>query len=424
MNYLSCSREELQAELNQLRSEFALAKEAGYSINMARGVPAKEQLDLSEGLLNTLKTNADLIASGIDTRNYGTPDGLPEIKRIFAPFLAASEEEILVGGASSLNLLYDTICDGMLRGFPESEKPWKDLETVKIICPVPGYDRHFAICAALGIEMIPVRLGNDGPDVNEIEALCSDPAVKGMIAVPKYSNPDGFIFSEEVIDGLAKMTTAAPDFKFFWDNAYGIHDFYGYVEAPSLFAASKKYGTQNRVYTYMSTAKITYAGGGVSVVAADVSQIAHIKSRMNYQIICYDKVNQLRHARFFESPEGLLAHMEKHAAILRPKFETVCDVLDEELAECGFASWNRPRGGYFVSLNVAPHTAKAVHASMKELGILMTNAGATYPHGNDPKDENLRIAPTSLGVEDLKQAMHLLCLCAKLCAAESILSNQ
>lgn len=424
MNYLSCSKEELSQELTSLRAAYEEAKQKGFCINMARGVPAKEQLDLSEGLLTALKSNEDMISSGIDTRNYGTPDGMPEIKRIFAPFLAADESEILVGGGSSLNLLYDTICDGMLRGFPESEKPWKDLEKVKIICPVPGYDRHFAICAALGIEMIPVSLTKDGPNVDEIETLCADDSVKGMIAVPKYSNPDGFVYSEEIINRLASLKTAAPDFKFFWDNAYGIHDFYEYVEAPSLFEASKKVGTQNRVYTYMSTAKITYAGGGISVVAADASQIAHIKSRMNYQIICYDKVNQLRHAKFFGSSEGLLKHMTKHADLLRPKFEAVCDVLDAELAECGIAEWNRPRGGYFVSLNVFEGTAKDVHAKMKELGILMTPPGATFPHGNDPKNRNLRIAPTSLGVSDIKEAMHLLCLCAKLSAAEAILSEK
>lgn len=424
MNYYNCSKEELQNELNSLRAQYEEAKTAGISINMARGVPSKDQLNLSEGLLSALKTNEDLISSGIDTRNYGTPDGMPEIKRIFAPFFPAEEDEILVGGGSSLNLLYDIIADGMLRGFPESEKPWKDCGTVKVICPVPGYDRHFAIFEALGIEMLPVKLTEGGPDLEVIKQLAADPSVKGMIAVPKYSNPDGFNYSEETIEALANLTTAAADFKYFWDNAYGIHDFYGYIEAPSLFAASKRAGTAHRVYTFMSTAKITYAGGGVSFVAADKSQIAHIKSRMNYQIICYDKVNQLRHARFFGTSEGVLNVMAKHADILRPKFEAVCKTLDEGLSECGFAQWNTPRGGYFVSLNVAPQTAKCVHAKMKEIGILMTPAGSTFPYGHDPEDRNLRIAPTSLCVDELERAIKILCMVVKLCAAEKILETK
>lgn len=422
MNYYSCTQEELQQEYQCLSEKFNKAKQAGISINMARGVPAKEQLDLSQGLLMALKSNDDLITCGIDTRNYGTPDGLPELKRIFAPFLSADIDEILVGGGSSLNLIYDTIADGMLRGFPESEKPWKDFESVKIICPVPGYDRHFAICEALGIEMIPIELTEDGLDMNLIRDLVSDPCVKGLITVPKYSNPDGYIYPYEQVKQLAELETAAPDFKFFWDNAYGIHDFYGYTEAPSLFAESKIAGTENRVFTFMSTSKVTYAGSGVSFVACSKSQIAHIKSRMNYQVICYDKVNQLRHARFFQNSEGVLNHMKKHAEILRPKFETVCETLESELKEAGIANWHRPRGGYFVSLNVAPQTAKNVHAKMKELGILMTRAGATYPHGFDPKDQNLRIAPTSLSVSDIKLAIQLLCLCAKLCAIEKLLN--
>ncbi len=423
MNYYKASKEELILELNSLRDRYEAEKAKGYSINMARGIPAKEQLNLSEGILSVLRNNDDLVTDSIDTRNYGVPTGMPELKRIFAPFLCADEDEIVVGGGSSLNLIYDTIADGMLRGFPESKTPWKDCGTIRFICPVPGYDRHFAICEALGIEMIPVALGEQGPDMDAITELVKDPSVKGMIAVPKYSNPDGFTFSEEVIDRLAALKTAAPDFKFFWDNAYGIHDFYGYEKEPSLFEASKKYGTANRVYTYMSTSKITYAGGGVSLVAADKSQIAHILSRMNYQVICYDKVNQLRHARFFGDSEGLLQHMARHAAILSPKFEAVCNILTDELAPYGFACWNTPRGGYFVSLNVAPHTAKAVHAKMKDLGILLTPAGATFPYGIDPEDRNLRIAPTSLGLEQLHVAAKLLCLCARIAALESLLKN-
>ena len=423
MNYYSSSRELLAKEYNDLKVQFEAEREVGYSINMARGVPAKEQLDLSEGLLHVLNKNEDLISSGIDARNYGAPDGMPELKAIFAPFLKAEPDEIIVGGGSSLNLLYDTIADGMLRGFPESEKPWKDYESIKILCPVPGYDRHFAICEALGIEMIPIRLDENGPDLDAIEEYVKDPTVKAMIAVPKFSNPDGFVYPQNVIDRLASMKTAAPDFKFIWDNAYGVHDFYGYTEAPSLFEASKKAGTAHRVYTFMSTAKITYAGSGVSVVASDVSQIAHIKSRMNYQIICYNKVNQLRHARFFKDSEGLLKHMERHAAILRPKFECICEVLDSELSDTGIAEWNAPRGGYFVSLNVAPFTAKSVHAKMKDLGIILTPAGATFPHGMDPEDRNLRIAPTSLELENLRKAMKLLCLCAKLSALEVLLKK-
>lgn len=424
MNYTALSREELTCELTALRAKFEEAKQQGYSINMARGVPAKEQLDLSVGLLTAITTNEELISSGIDTRNYGAPDGMPEIKRIFAPFLAAEEDEILVGGSSSLNLLYDTITDGFLRGFPESEKPWKDYDTVKFICPVPGYDRHFAICNALGIEMIPVELNEDGPDMDLIEDLVQDESVRGMIAVPKYSNPDGFIYSQDVIRRLANLKCAARDFKFFWDNAYGIHDFYGYVEAPSLFAESKRVGTQNRVYTYMSTAKITYAGGGVSFVAADKTQIAHIKSRMNYQIICYDKVNQLRHAKFFGSSEGVLRHMEKQADILRPKFETACRIFEQELAPYKIADWHTPRGGYFISLNVFDGTATEVYSKMKELGFLMTNAGATFPNGQDPRNRNLRVAPTALSKAQLETAIPLLCLCARLCAVEKLLETK
>lgn len=423
MNYLFASNEELKRELDDLQAQYEAAKSRGFSINMARGVPAKEQLDLAEDLLCEVSDNAAAFSeTGIDTRNYGAPDGLPELKKIFAPLLEASPSEILIGGSSSLNLIYDCIADGMLRGFPESEKPWKDLDSVKFICPVPGYDRHFGICEALGIEMIAVPLNADGPDMDEIERLCAaDSAIKGLICVPKYSNPDGFVYSDEVISHLAAMPTAAADFKIFWDNAYGLHDLYGFVPQLSLFAEAKRRGHAARVYTFMSTSKITYAGGGVSLVCAAENQIAHIIKRLSYQSICYDKVNQLRHARFFTSTQHLLDYMTLHAAILRPKFERVCAVLEAKLEDCGIASWHCPRGGYFVSLNAYPGTAKSVHAAMKALGITLTGAGATFPHGFDPQDQNLRLAPTALDLDALQDAIECLCLCVKLCAAEKLL---
>ncbi len=405
--------------LPELRAEYEKAKEEKLSINMARGIPSKEQLDLAEPLLRAVSDNAQAIdAAGTDTRNYGVPTGIAELKRIFLPFLGAEESEVLVGGASSLNLIYDLIADGMLRGFPESERPWKDEAEIQFLCPVPGYDRHFSILEALGIRMIPIALSETGVDCDEVERLVQDPSVKGMIFVPKYANPDGCVYSDEVLDRLARMKTAAGDFKFFCDNAYGVHDLYGYRQSASLFKLAKRYGTQERVYTFMSTSKITYAGGGVSFVACAPAQMAQIRDRMSYEVICYDKVNQLRHARFLQSPEALLAYMERHAQILRPKFELVDQILTKELADCGFARWSRPRGGYFVSLDLAPNTARKVFLMMRDLGITLTSPGATFPYHRDPEDRNLRISPTAMSLSDLKRAITLLALCAKIAYLE------
>ena len=387
---------------------------------MSRGKPSKAQLDLSAPILS-MPGDAGAICDNIDARNYGTMDGLPSCRAMFADILGIKTGEVFAAGSSSLTLMYDTIAKAYTHGLLHSETPWARLEKVKFLCPVPGYDRHFTICKSFGMEMIPVPMNDEGPDMDAVEALVADPAVKGIWCVPKYSNPSGIIYSERTVERLAGLAPAAPDFTIMWDNAYCIHEFDGeFVPFPDILSLSEKAGNPDMVFEFASTSKITFPGAGVACFACSSANMAYMKKLLNAQVISYDKLNQLRHVMFLKNREGALEHMKKHAAILRPKFDIVCSVLDREIAPLGVASWHRPKGGYFVSLDVMDGCAKRVHQLMKDAGVIMTGPGATYPGGVDPNDRNLRIAPSFPPEAELEQAMEVLAVCIKLAAAEKL----
>ena len=409
---------------SELRYRYEEIKSHGYTLDLTRGKPGKAQLDLSMGMLDVVKNSADCRAEdGLDCRNYGLLDGLPEAKRLFSELLSIPAENILVAGNSSLNLMYDCIIRAMHFGVYGSERPWGREEHVKFLCPVPGYDRHFAICESLGIEMIPVPMTGDGPDMDIVEKLVStDAEIKGIWCVPKYSNPSGVTYSDEVVRRFASLEPAAPDFRIFWDNAYAVHDLYPDKrdELLDIFAEAKKLGerNENMIMYFASTSKITFPGSGVAIMAASRDNLEQIKKLMSYQTIGYDKINQMRHVKYFGSADGIRRHMEEHAKVLRPKFEIVCETLERELGGLGIAEWTPPLGGYFVSLNVQPGRARRVYELCRDAGVKLTEAGATYPYHRDPEDKNLRIAPTFPDDGDLKVAMEILCLCVKLASAE------
>ncbi|MDR3207881.1 MAG: aminotransferase class I/II-fold pyridoxal phosphate-dependent enzyme [Oscillospiraceae bacterium] len=405
-----------EAQLTGLRRVYEEACGRGLTLNMSRGVPGVDQLALSEGLLAAVKDSAACVTDGLDARSYGQLEGLPEARKLMGDILDVTPDEVILGGVSSLNLMYDMMARAMSHGVTQGSEPWGRQGTVKFICPAPGYDRHFALCRYFGLEMLPVPMRADGPDMDAVAALVRDPAVKGMWCVPKYSNPTGTVYSDETVRRVAGLTPAAPDFRVFWDNAYAVHDLYDEVKLLSVARAARAAGHPELVIQFASTAKITFPGGGISAVSAGPETLAAIRASLFFQTICYDKLNQLRHVRFLKDLDGVKAHMRRHAALLRPKFEAVDEILTRELS--GLASWTAPRGGYFISLDVVPGTAKRTVELMKRAGVLMTGAGATWPDGRDPEDKNIRIAPTFPPVEELKTAMGLLCVCAKLAAAE------
>ncbi len=412
------------SELSAFRAETSEAYDncckKGLKLDMSRGKPSKAQLDLSAPILS-MPGDAGAICDNIDARNYGTMDGLPSCRAMFADILGIKTGEVFAAGSSSLTLMYDTIAKAYTHGLLHSETPWARLEKVKFLCPVPGYDRHFTICKSFGMEMIPVPMNDEGPDMDAVEALVADPAVKGIWCVPKYSNPSGIIYSERTVERLAGLAPAAPDFTIMWDNAYCIHEFDGeFVPFPDILSLSEKAGNPDMVFEFASTSKITFPGAGVACFACSGANMAYMKKLLNAQVISYDKLNQLRHVMFLKNREGALEHMKKHAAILRPKFDIVCSVLDREIAPLGVASWHRPKGGYFVSLDVMDGCAKRVHQLMKDAGVIMTGPGATYPGGVDPNDRNLRIAPSFPPEAELEQAMEVLAVCIKLAAAEKL----
>ena len=421
MLYNEMSREELVALKSELEKKYEEVKKLGLSLDMSRGKPAADQLDLSMDLLTVMTTAEDCVGeNGFDCRNYGVLDGIPECKKLFADLLQVDTKNIVVGGTSSLNLMYDYLNQCMYLGVGGCE-PWSKQGKVKFICNVPGYDRHFAITEFFGIEMISVEMDEFGPDVEKIAELVKDPMVKGMFCVPKYSNPNGVTYTDERVKALAALKPAAKDFRVIWDNAYIIHEL---TDTPdvlmNIFDACKEYGTEDNFVEFTSTAKISFPGAGVSAIAASESNVAEIKKRLNFQTISYDKLNQLRHVKYFKNVDGLKAHMDKHAKIIAPKFQLVLDMLEKEIAPLGIGQWVKAKGGYFISYDTVGSSAKRIGELCKDAGLVLTTVGATYPYGIDPEDKNIRIAPSFPPVDDLRKAMDVFCLCAKLAAVEAL----
>ncbi|HEY5584126.1 MAG TPA: aminotransferase class I/II-fold pyridoxal phosphate-dependent enzyme [Ruminiclostridium sp.] len=421
--YNALSKDQLKNEIEILEVRYNAFKEQNLKLDMTRGKPCSEQLDMSMDILDIPAKDVRFAADGTDCYNYGLLDGLPEAKALFAEMLDINTTEIIIGGNSSLNLMYDAIARAMSLGIMGCA-PWSKQDKVKFLCPSPGYDRHFAICELFGIEMIIVDMKQDGPDMDVVERLVAeDESIKGIWCVPKYSNPDGITYSDEVVDRFTALTPKAKDFRIFWDNAYCVHHL---TEQPdelkNILSACKMAGNENMVYIFSSTSKISFPGAGVAIMAASVENINSIKKRLTIQTIGPDKINQLRHVKYFKDFEGINLHMKKHASILKPKFDIVLKILAEELGGKEIASWNKPNGGYFISLNTLDNCAKEVAKLALEAGVLLTKAGATYPYGKDPLDRNIRIAPTMPPVAELKKAIEILAISVQLVSARKLYS--
>ncbi|MBQ2893821.1 MAG: aminotransferase class I/II-fold pyridoxal phosphate-dependent enzyme [Oscillospiraceae bacterium] len=423
--YRDMSIENLRQAYAAACNEFEGFKALGLKLNMARGKPAKLQLDLVSDILTVLTDADDCMIDGVDSRNYGELQGLKCAREYWADVLGCQWEQTFVGGASSLTLMYDVISKAFTHGLRTSKQPWCREETVKFLCPSPGYDRHFRITQSFGAELITVKMTSTGPDMDAVEALVKDPAVKGIWCVPKYSNPDGIIYSDATIQRLANLKPAAEDFVIMWDNAYCVHEFEGEFQPfADIISLCAEAGRPDMVYEFASTSKITFPGAGISVMASSRENITYMTKLMGVQMISYDKVNQLRHVKYLKDRAGTLALMKRHGQVLAPKFHMVLDVLDKEIAPLGFANWIRPLGGYFVSLNTMPGTAKRALALCAEAGVTMTDAGATYPYGIDPNDSNIRIAPSLPPVDELEKAMQVFCTCLKMAALEKLLNER
>ncbi len=424
--YSEMSREELEVLKAELTKQFAEAKEKGLKLDMSRGKPEPAQLDMGMGILDVLTSSSDMkCMEGIDTRNYGLMDGITEAKHLMADVMNVPAENVIVYGNSSLSIMYDTISRSVTHGVMGST-PWCKLDKVKFLCPVPGYDRHFAITEHFGIEMIAIPMTADGPDMDLVEKYVSeDETVKGIWCVPKYSNPSGVSYSDETVRRFAALKPAAGDFRIYWDNAYAVHHLYEdkQDEILEILSECEKAGNPDMVFEFCSTSKITFSGAGMAAMASSPANLADIKKTLTLQTIGYDKVNQLRHARYFKNLEGIRAHMKKHAAIIRPKFEAVLAVLEKELGGLGIGEWTKPLGGYFISFDAMEGCAKAIVAKCKEAGVVLTGAGATYPYGKDPKDSNIRIAPTFPTAEEMAAATDLFVLCVKLVSVEKLLQK-
>ena len=427
MQYNDMSKEELLALKESLNKEYAEAKAKGLALDMSRGKPSAKQLDVSLGLLDTINSSSDLKAlDGTDCRNYGVLDGIPEAKKLMADMMGTTPDHVIVYGNASLNIMYDQISRAYTHGIL-GNTPWCKLDKVKFLCPVPGYDRHFAITERFGIEMINIPMSEAGPDMGMVEEYVSkDASVKGIWCVPKYSNPQGYTYSEETVKRMAALKPAAEDFRIFWDNAYVIHDLYddNKDEIADIISECEKAGNPDMVFEFASTSKVSFPGSGIAALATSANNIADIKKQLTIQTIGHDKLNQLRHVRFFKDINGLKEHMRKHAEFMRPKFEAVESVLEEELGGLGIGSWTEPKGGYFISFEAMDGCAKAIVAKCKEAGVKLTGAGATFPYGKDPKDSNIRIAPSFPTPEEMKQAADLFVLCVKLVSVEKLLENK
>ena len=424
--YREMTREELLLEKQELERQFQEVKAQDLSLDMSRGKPAMDQLDISMEMMDVLHAGADLrCETGVDCRNYGVLDGIPEAKRLLGAMSEVEPDQIIIYGNSSLNVMFDTVARSMTHGVC-GNTPWCKLDKVKFLCPVPGYDRHFRITEFFGIEMINIPMTPEGPDMDMVEELVqNDPAVKGIWCVPKYSNPQGYTYSEETVERFAHLKPAAPDFRIYWDNAYSIHHLYDDNQdfLVEILGACEKAGNPDIVYKFTSTSKVSFPGSGIAAVAASQANLNDFRKYMTVQTIGHDKLNQLRHVRFFKDLDGLHEHMRKHAALLRPKFEMVINTLDRELGGLEIGEWTRPHGGYFISFDSMEGCAKAIVAKAKEAGVVMTGAGATYPYGKDPKDSNIRIAPSYPTPEELEQAAKIFVLCVKLVSVEKLLET-
>ena len=424
--YAEMSKEELTALRRELKAKYHEFQTRDLKLDMSRGKPSVDQLDLSMGMMDVLSSDDDLTCEdGTDCRNYGVLTGIDEAKELLADMMEVNPSTIIIYGNSSLNVMYDTVSRAMTHGIM-GNTPWCRQDNVKFLCPVPGYDRHFAITEYFGIEMINVPMTSEGPDMDMVEHLvASDPAIKGIWCVPKYSNPQGYSYSDETVRRFARLEPAAPDFRIFWDNAYGVHHLYDHDQDHliEILAECKRAGNPDLVYKFASTSKISFPGSGIAAIATSHNNLEDIKAQLKNQTIGHDKVNQLRHVRFFKDIHGMVEHMRKHADIIRPKFEAVEEILERELGGLGIGEWTKPKGGYFISFDSMEGCAKAIVAKAKEAGVVMTGAGATYPYEKDPKDSNIRIAPSYPSVEELGKAAEVFVLCVKLVSVEKLLEK-
>lgn len=425
MNFYTADTQALIEERERCRERLSHITEKGISLDLSRGKPSEEQLALSMPMLDALdSTGITDSESGVDCRNYGCPDGIPEARRLLAHMMGTHANQTLVGGNSSLTMMYQIISHGMTDGICGGE-PWQNVKGRKFLCPVPGYDRHFAITEHFGFELIPVGMKSDGPDMDAVEELVKDPDVKGIWCVPKYQNPTGIVFSDEVVRRFAHLKCAAEDFRIFWDNAYCVHCFDGEcAQIPDIIGECERAGKPDLVYEFCSTSKVTFPGSGISAVASSPANLIDIRSFMSFATICPDKLNQLRHARFFKNSAGLRSHMKKHAKILKPKFDAVYKILREELGGTGTAEWTEPKGGYFISFDCLCGGAREVVRMCGKCGVKFTPAGATFPHGYDPEDRNIRLAPSFADTDEIESAALVLCLCTKIVGINAILSER